>query len=125
VAFDAQTHVLSADTRAGSLARSLAFARHARPPSFTNTTHANWTPLGLADLAPLAIFDRCVQIVRCCQIMGRKEGEDLSAAQIFYPCMQCADVFFLKVSACFAEEGVVVAAGLCASPLRVSTASTP
>ena len=29
--------------------------------------------------------------------MGRSETEDLSAAQIFYPCMQCADIFFLKV----------------------------
>ena len=27
--------------------------------------------------------------------MGRKSGENLSAAQIFYPCMQCADIFHL------------------------------
>ena len=32
--------------------------------------------------------------------MGRKESDDLSAAQIFYPCMQCADVFFLKADIC-------------------------
>lgn len=37
------------------------------------------------------------RIVRCSQIMGRSESDDLSAAQIFYPCMQCADIFFLKV----------------------------
>jgi tyrosyl-tRNA synthetase len=37
------------------------------------------------------------RIVRCCTIMGRSESDDLSAAQIFYPCMQCADIFFLKV----------------------------
>lgn len=37
------------------------------------------------------------RIVRCCTIMGRSEADDLSAAQIFYPAMQCADVFFLKV----------------------------
>jgi len=37
------------------------------------------------------------RITRCCTIMGRKEGEELSAAQIFYPCMQAADIFFLKV----------------------------
>jgi tyrosyl-tRNA synthetase len=37
------------------------------------------------------------RIIRCSQIMGRAETEDLSAAQIFYPCMQCADIFFLKV----------------------------
>ena len=36
------------------------------------------------------------RIVRCSQIMGRKESEQLSAAQIFYPCMQCADIFHLK-----------------------------
>lgn len=36
------------------------------------------------------------RIVRCAQIMGRSEAEQLSAAQIFYPCMQCADVFHLK-----------------------------
>lgn len=34
---------------------------------------------------------------RCSQIMGRNEQDDLTAAQIFYPCMQCADIFFLKV----------------------------
>ncbi|MAG38560.1 tyrosine--tRNA ligase [Candidatus Woesearchaeota archaeon] len=36
------------------------------------------------------------RITRCAQIMGRKESESLSAAQIFYPCMQAADVFHLK-----------------------------
>ncbi|KAL6784989.1 hypothetical protein ACKKBG_A01980 [Auxenochlorella protothecoides x Auxenochlorella symbiontica] len=40
------------------------------------------------------------RIVRCSQIMGRAEGDDLSAAQIFYPCMQCADIFFLKADIC-------------------------
>ncbi|KAK1420735.1 hypothetical protein QVD17_22565 [Tagetes erecta] len=40
------------------------------------------------------------RIIRCCQIMGRKEEDKLSAAQIFYPCMQCADIFFLKVGIC-------------------------
>ena len=30
--------------------------------------------------------------------MGRSEQDELTAAQIFYPCMQCADIFFLKVS---------------------------
>jgi len=35
------------------------------------------------------------RIVRCSQIMGRKSGESLSASQIFYPCMQAADVFRL------------------------------
>ncbi len=36
------------------------------------------------------------RIVRCSQIMGRKENEALQASQILYPCMQCADIFYLK-----------------------------
>eukprot|EP00741_Cyanophora_paradoxa_P008711 tig00001371_g8433.t1 len=40
------------------------------------------------------------RIVRCSQIMGREETDDLAAAQIFYPCMQCADIFFLKADIC-------------------------
>lgn len=37
------------------------------------------------------------RILRCAQIMGRTETETLTAAQIFYPCMQAADIFHLKV----------------------------
>lgn len=37
------------------------------------------------------------RILRCCTIMGRSESDELSAAQIMYPCMQCADIFFLGV----------------------------
>ncbi|RAL45365.1 hypothetical protein DM860_013761 [Cuscuta australis] len=40
------------------------------------------------------------RILRCGQIMGRSEQDELTAAQIFYPCMQCADIFFLKVPGC-------------------------
>ncbi|KAH7290859.1 hypothetical protein KP509_30G066700 [Ceratopteris richardii] len=40
------------------------------------------------------------RIIRCCQIMGRNESDELSAAQILYPCMQCADIFFLKADIC-------------------------
>jgi tyrosyl-tRNA synthetase len=36
------------------------------------------------------------RILRCSQIMGRSENENLYASQIFYPCMQCADTFYLK-----------------------------
>ncbi len=36
------------------------------------------------------------RIIRCAQIMGRNEKDSLSAAQIFYPCMQAADIFHLK-----------------------------
>jgi tyrosyl-tRNA synthetase len=35
------------------------------------------------------------RILRCGQIMGRKEGEVLQASQILYPCMQTADIFHL------------------------------
>jgi len=37
------------------------------------------------------------RIIRCGQIMGRSEKETLQASQIFYPCMQAADIFYLKV----------------------------
>lgn len=40
------------------------------------------------------------RIKRCGQIMGRSEQDELTAAQIFYPCMQCADIFFLKADIC-------------------------
>ena len=39
------------------------------------------------------------RLEKCCQIMGRKEG-NLSAAQVLYPLMQCADVFFLQADVC-------------------------
>lgn len=39
------------------------------------------------------------RIKKCCQIMGRLEG-NLTAAQILYPLMQCTDVFFLKADIC-------------------------
>ena len=35
------------------------------------------------------------RIIRCSEIMGRSETETLSAAQILYPCMQTADIYFL------------------------------
>ena len=36
------------------------------------------------------------RVKRCGQIMGRDESDELSAAQIFYPIMQCNDVFMLR-----------------------------
>lgn len=35
------------------------------------------------------------RILRTTEIMGRSESDDLSAAQIFYPAMQCTDIFKL------------------------------
>jgi len=32
--------------------------------------------------------------------MGRKEGEVMQASQILYPCMQAADIFYLKADIC-------------------------
>jgi tyrosyl-tRNA synthetase len=39
------------------------------------------------------------RIKKCCQIMGRLEG-NLTSAQVLYPLMQCTDVFFLKADIC-------------------------
>ncbi|CAH8355457.1 unnamed protein product [Eruca vesicaria subsp. sativa] len=40
------------------------------------------------------------RILRCGQIMGRSETEELKASQILYPCMQCADIFLLEADIC-------------------------
>ncbi len=37
------------------------------------------------------------RVIRCSQIMGRKDAEVQQASQIIYPCMQTADIFHLKV----------------------------
>ena len=36
------------------------------------------------------------RVMRCVEIMGRSEDAKLHASQIFYPCMQAADIFYLK-----------------------------
>ncbi|PKI65435.1 hypothetical protein CRG98_014174 [Punica granatum] len=61
-----------------------------------NARAAEYWPLVL-DIAGRNTLSR---IIRCSQIMGRSEQDDLTAAQIFYPCMQCADIFFLKADIC-------------------------
>lgn len=48
----------------------------------------------------IARVNNLARIQRCCTIMGRKDTDEMSAAQIFYPCMQCADVFFLRADIC-------------------------
>lgn len=48
----------------------------------------------------IARMNNLPRIQRCCTIMGRKDNEEMSASQIFYPCMQCADIFFLKADIC-------------------------
>ena len=44
----------------------------------------------------IATMNSVPRITRCSQIMGRSEKDSLSAAQIFYPCMQCSDIFELE-----------------------------
>ncbi|GAB2224623.1 hypothetical protein Droror1_Dr00005386 [Drosera rotundifolia] len=48
----------------------------------------------------IALRNKLPRIRRCVTIMGRSEEDELSAAQIFYPCMQCANIFFLKADIC-------------------------
>lgn len=48
----------------------------------------------------IATKNSLTRVLRCTQIMGRSESDDLSAAQIFYPVMQAADIFFLKADIC-------------------------
>jgi tyrosyl-tRNA synthetase len=57
------------------------------------TKHEGYWPRVL-DIATNTTLKRAT---RCCQIMGRKEGDALSASQIIYPCMQVADIFELGV----------------------------
>ncbi len=40
------------------------------------------------------------RIIRCGQIMGRKEADVQQASQILYPCMQVADIFYLQADIC-------------------------
>lgn len=40
------------------------------------------------------------RIKKCGQIMGRAESDEMPTSQMMYPCMQCADIFFLKADVC-------------------------
>jgi len=59
--------------------------------------HSNEYWLRVMDIARRFNLSR---IKRCSQIMGRAESDELAASQIFYPCMQCADIFHLKADVC-------------------------
>mmetsp|Transcript_51485 Transcript_51485/g.59121 ORF Transcript_51485/g.59121 Transcript_51485/m.59121 type:complete len:398 (-) Transcript_51485:162-1355(-) len=48
----------------------------------------------------IARKNKIARIKRCATIMGRKEEDDMEVAQLLYPCMQCADIFFLKADIC-------------------------
>jgi len=60
-------------------------------------SHSNEYWLRVMDIARRFNLSR---IKRCSQIMGRQESDELAASQIFYPCMQCADIFHLKADIC-------------------------
>lgn len=60
------------------------------------TGHADRYWLQALDIARRSTVAR---VKKCCQIMGRKE-DNLTAAQILYPIMQCTDIFFLNASVC-------------------------
>ncbi|XVF39261.1 hypothetical protein PTKIN_Ptkin01aG0020800 [Pterospermum kingtungense] len=51
-------------------------------------------------LMDIARRNKLARIKSCYQIMGHSEQDQLSAAQNLYPCMQCADIFFLKADIC-------------------------
>lgn len=48
----------------------------------------------------IARKNNVTRIKKCSTIMGRAEGDEMPSAQIMYPCMQCADIFFLKADVC-------------------------
>ena len=48
----------------------------------------------------IACKNKLPRILRCVTIMGRSETDELTASQIMYPCMQCADIFMLKADIC-------------------------
>ena len=60
----------------------------------TNNAATYWPKM--IDIARRFTISR---IKKCCQIMGRLEG-NLTSAQVLYPLMQCTDVFFLKADVC-------------------------
>ncbi len=61
----------------------------------TNRSGEYW--LLVLDIATKFNLNR---VLKCTQIMGRNETDDLASSQIFYPVMQCADIFFLKADLC-------------------------
>lgn len=60
----------------------------------------NGNPNYLPRVLDISTKNSLSRIKRCCQIMGRKEGDELSSSQIIYPCMQCADIFELGIDIC-------------------------
>ncbi|KAL0219722.1 hypothetical protein P9112_005375 [Eukaryota sp. TZLM1-RC] len=63
---------------------------------FINEHHESYWKL----VMDIARRNTVTRIKRCCTIMGRGEEEELTAAQIMYPCMQAADIFALRADIC-------------------------
>lgn len=59
--------------------------------------HAHDYWLKVLDIARNHTLNR---IKKCSQIMGRSESDNLAVSQMFYPCMQCTDIFALGVDIC-------------------------
>jgi tyrosyl-tRNA synthetase len=48
----------------------------------------------------IARKNKLPRIKKCTTIMGKRTKEDMEISQLLYPCMQCADIFFLKADIC-------------------------
>jgi tyrosyl-tRNA synthetase len=48
----------------------------------------------------IACKNTIARIQKCATIMGKSESDQLKVSQLFYPCMQATDVFFLDVDIC-------------------------
>ncbi|KAE9448811.1 hypothetical protein C3L33_19293, partial [Rhododendron williamsianum] len=68
-----------------------------------NSRGSEYLPL-VTDIASRFTLSR---IKRCAPIMGRSEEDELTASQVLYPCMQCADIFFLKVPLFLTTRGLI------------------
>ncbi len=60
---------------------------------FINSNHERYWQR-IMDISMNTTLNR---IKKCTQIMGRRETDTLTTSQIFYPCMQCADIFELEI----------------------------
>jgi len=69
--------------------------------NFNHATYSLPDPSGywlrVFDIAKNSNISR---VKRCGQIMGRGEGDENPSAQIMYPCMQAADIFYIGADIC-------------------------
>lgn len=48
----------------------------------------------------IACKNSIARIQKCATALGKKEDDALKVSQLFYPCMQATDIFFLDVDFC-------------------------